>query len=167
MRKAIPTPLEPVSGQESVWDYPRPPRVELTNKHLEVVFNGIKIADSIAALRVLETGSPPVYYIPLEDIRMQYLMPDSYVTLCEWKGGASYYDIQIAELEVPRAAWTYKKPTPPYQKLAGHIAFYASKMDTCRVDGEVVHPQAGDFYGGWITSDIIGPFKGEEGTGHW
>jgi uncharacterized protein (DUF427 family) len=159
--------IEPGPGQESVWDYPRPPRLEPTNKHLKVVFNGEVIADTRRALRVLETSHPPVYYIPLDDIRQEFLVPLPRRTFCEFKGGAVYWALKVGERLVEDAAWSYPDPRPSYQALKDHVAFYASRVDSCWVDDEQVQPQAGDYYGGWITSDIVGPFKGESGTQDW
>jgi uncharacterized protein (DUF427 family) len=150
----------PGPGQESVWDYPRPPRLEDTTKHIVVIFNGVTIADSRRAKRVLETSHSPVYYIPPEDVRREYLTPTDRTTVCEWKGRAHYYSITVMGTATANAAWYYPRPTPPYAALTDHIAFYPGKMDACFVDDERVEPQPGDFYGGWITHDIVGPFKG-------
>ncbi len=154
-------------GQESVWDYPRPPRLEASEKHIQVIFQGVVIADTRRALRVLETSHPPVYYIPPEDVRLEYCAPTRRSTVCEWKGAASYYTITVGDASVPNAAWYYQHPKPPYEALAGYIAFYPGKMDACFVDDERVQAQEGDFYGGWITSEIVGPFKGGPGTLGW
>lgn len=159
--------IEPGPGQESVWDYPRPPRLEESKKHIQVVFNGVVIADTHRALRILETSHPPVYYIPPAGVQLQYLTPTPRTTFCEWKGAASYYTITVGDKTIPNAAWYYRHPTSPYEPLANHIAFYPGKMDACYVDGERVHAQPGDFYGGWITAEIIGPFKGDAGTNRW
>jgi uncharacterized protein (DUF427 family) len=158
----------PAPGQESVWDYPRPPRVEETSKHIWVVFNGVTIADTRRAKRVLETSHPPVYYIPPEDIKMEYLtLAEGGTTFCEWKGQASYYDVSVGEKRAARAAWVYPEPIAAYEAIKAHVAFYPHLMDACYVDGERARPQAGGFYGGWITSEIVGPFKGEPGTTGW
>ena len=159
--------IEPAPGQESVWDYPRPPRVEDTDKHVEVFFNNILIADSTDAKRVLETSSPPVYYIPRQDIEMKYLIPSAKMTVCEWKGAASYYSISVHGRVAENAAWCYPDPAPGYESIRGYVAFYPQMMDACFVDGELVKAQSGRFYGGWITKDIVGPFKGEPGTEGW
>jgi len=159
--------IEPQPGQESVWDYPRPPRLEMTSKHLRVVFNSVVIADTRAAYRVLETSHPPTYYIPPSDILMQYLVASSRKTFCEFKGEASYWTIAVDGVISPDAAWSYRQPNPAYTAMRDHIAFYASRMDACYVDGERVLSQSGDFYGGWITSDVVGPFKGGPGTLGW
>jgi len=159
--------IEPAPGHESVWDYPRPPRVEKSVRHVEVFFNNILIADSTDARRVLETSSPPVYYIPREDIEMKYLIPTTKMTVCEWKGAASYYSISVHDKRADNAAWHYPDPTPGYESIKGYIAFYPQLMDACYLDGELVKAQPGRFYGGWITADIVGPFKGEPGTEGW
>lgn len=160
--------IEPGPGQESVWDYPRPPRVERVPQRVRVIFNGLTIADTTRALRVLETSSPPVYYIPRADIRMEALRESSgHATFCEWKGRATYYTVQVGERQARHAAWSYRSPAPGYEPIQDHLAFYAGPMDGCFVGEERVQPQAGDFYGGWITSTIVGPFKGEPGTLGW
>ena len=159
--------IKPGPGQESVWDYPRPPRLEDTKRHIKIESGNETIVDTKRAKRVLETSHPPVYYLPPEDIRMEYLTMVPGTSFCEWKGLASYYDLSVGDRTVSRAAWYYPDPTDAYRDLKDYIAFYPSKMDRCLVDGEVVRAQAGDFYGGWITSDIVGPFKGEPGTGFW
>jgi uncharacterized protein (DUF427 family) len=163
----IPQRIPPGPGQESVWDYPRPPRVEESAKHIRVIFNGVTIAETRRARRVLETSSPPVYYIPPDDVRMEYLAPTARTTLCEWKGRARYFSVRVGDRTAANAAWCYPAPTPDFAAIQGYVAFYASAMDACYVDDERVRPQAGDFYGGWITRDIVGPFKGEPGTLHW
>lgn len=152
--------IEPGPGQESVWDYPRPPRLEDSPKHIQIIFNGIVIADSTHTKRILETSHPPVYYIPPADIKMEYLEPTNRSTYCEWKGPAAYYSLRVGDKFSSNVAWYYPEPTPEYAALADYVAFYPSKMEQCLVDGELVIPQAGDFYGGWITKDIVGPFKG-------
>jgi uncharacterized protein (DUF427 family) len=153
--------------QESVWDYPRPPRVEETARHVKVVFNGEVIADTHQAKRVLETSHPPAYYIPPEDVRMEYLTETDHRTWCEWKGQAGYYSLSVGDRQAKNAAWFYPNPTPGYEAIQGHVAFYPGKMEACYVDGERVKAQPGDFYGGWITSEIVGPFKGRPGTASW
>ena len=155
------------AGQESVWDYPRPPRVEPTAKRIRVIFNGVTIADSTRALRVLETSHPPAYYIPQADLQMQHLTPTRQQTFCEFKGAASYWTLQVGDRVSENAAWGYLKPSRGFEAITGHLCFYAGRADACYVDEELVTPQAGDFYGGWITSDIVGPFKGGPGTWGW
>ena len=162
-----PKRISPGPGQESVWDYPRPPLLEETSKHIQVIFQAVQIADSIQAYRVLETSHPPVYYIPPSDVKMEYLIPSTGGSLCEWKGRASYFSIEVNGNRVENAAWYYPKPTAPFKPIKDYIAFYPQMMDACFVEGERVLPQPGNFYGGWVTSDIVGPFKGEAGTLGW
>ncbi len=159
--------IEPGPGQESVWDYPRPPRVEPTHKRIRVVFNGVTIADTHQAYRVLETSHPPVYYIPPADLNLQYLTRTSRSTFCEFKGRAAYYTIAVGERQVEDGAWFYPDPTPEFTVIRDYLACYAEPMDACYVDDELVQPQAGDFYGGWVTADIVGPFKGSPGSWGW
>jgi uncharacterized protein (DUF427 family) len=154
-------------GQESVWDYPRPPRLEDSTKLIQVVCNGVTIAETRRAKRVLETSHPPVYYIPPEDIRMEYLAPTRRSTFCEWKGSAAYYTVTVGDRSEADAAWYYPRPATAFASLANYVAFYPGRMDACYVDGEQVTPQPGDFYGGWITKDIVGPFKGARGATGW
>ncbi len=154
---------------ESVWDYPRPPRVERSPRHVRVVLGGAVIAESTRAYRVLETSHPPVYYLPADDIASGALEPSSGGgSSCEWKGVASYLDV-IGEdsRRVERAAWTYRDPSPAFETIRDAVAFYPELMDECTLDGEIVTAQEGDFYGGWITAEIIGPFKGPPGTHGW
>lgn len=159
---------EPSAGRESVWDYPRPPRLERTSRRVRVVLDGVTIADTRRALRVLETSHPPTYYIPPEDIRRQCLELETGTgSLCEWKGAARYVSVVASGRRVARAGWTYPRPSHAFAMLRDHVAFYAGKMDACFVDDEQVQPQPGGFYGGWITADIAGPFKGEPGTQNW
>jgi uncharacterized protein (DUF427 family) len=160
-------PEKPASSQESVWDYPRPPRVEPTGKRIRVVFNGVTVAETTRAIRVLETSHPPSYYIPPEDVRREYLTPTRQRTFCEFKGAASYWTLQVGDRIAQNAAWGYPDPSPGYEAIRGCLMFYPGRVDACYVDDERVTPQVGDFYGGWITSDIIGPFKGEPGTQGW
>lgn len=155
------------AGQESVWDYPRPPKLEKTDKNLKVVFHGEIVAETNRAYRVLETSHPPVFYFPPEDVRKEFLTEGANSSFCEWKGRAGYFDLQVGEKSIKNAAWFYPRPTESFEKIKDYIAFYPSKMDACFVDGELVKAQEGDFYGGWITSEIIGPFKGGAGTGGW
>lgn len=159
--------ITPGPGQESVWDYPRPPRLEDSPKHIVVRFNGETIADSRRTKRVLETSHPPVYYIPPEDVRMEFLCKTPRSTFCEWKGQASYYTLTVGDRTETNVAWFYPNPTPRFAGIKDYIAFYPGRMDECLVDGERVQAQPGDFYGGWITQDIVGPFKGGMGTWGW
>ncbi|GAB4210431.1 MAG: DUF427 domain-containing protein [Roseiflexaceae bacterium] len=162
-----PQRIPPGPGQESVWDYPRPPRLEDTAKHIQIVFNGVTIVDTRRAKRILETSHPPTYYIPPEDVRMEYLKAAPGRSFCEWKGSAGYYTVAVGDRQAVRAAWYYADPSERYRGLKDYIAFYVSPMDACYVDGEQARPQPGDLYGGWITSDLVGPFKGEPGTMWW
>ena len=162
-----PRRIEPDQGLESVWDYPRPPRVEDVDKKVKVVFGGVTLAYTTRAKRVLETSHPLVYYIPPEDVRMEHLEPSVGSSHPEWMGRASYYDVTTEERTEMRAAWFYPDPTPHFAGLEYYVAFYPSRMDGCWVGGEKVEAQEGDFYGGWITPDIVGPFKGAPGTWGW
>jgi uncharacterized protein (DUF427 family) len=160
--------ITPGPGQESVWDYPRPPRLERSGRRLRVVFAGRTIADSVAGYRVLETSHPPVYYLPPADIDMDLLVASqTQGSFCEFKGSAHYFDLVTPERRSPAAAWAYASPSPAFVPLAHYLAFYVSRVDACYVDDELVLPQAGDFYGGWITRDVVGPFKGGAGTWGW
>jgi uncharacterized protein (DUF427 family) len=152
---------------ESVWDYPRPPRLEASRRLVRVEFAGEVIAETTRAYRVLETSHPPVYYIPPEDVRSESLRPSRRHSFCEWKGRASYYDLVVGEREVRDAAWYYPDPTSRFASIRDCVAFYPSRVDAAFVDGERVQAQAGDFYGGWITAEIEGPFKGGPGTAGW
>ncbi len=160
-------PVPPGPGQESVWDYPRPPRIEPSRKRVLVEFAGQVIAESVGAQRVLETSGPPCWYIPLQDVHMDLLQPVEKVTVCEWKGLATHFDVVVGDRRARQAAWSYATPNRGYEAIAGFVAFYPARVDACFVDGERVRPQPGDYYGGWITDDVIGPFKGEPGTSHW
>jgi len=162
LEKEVPKP-----DQESVWDYPRPPALRRCDRRVRIVLQGELLADTTGALCVLETSHPPTYYLPPGDIDMQYLRDVSGTSFCEWKGIASYYDITCKGKTFRRAAWTYHHPEPVYLELMDHIAFYAHVMDACYVGEEKALPQPGNFYGGWITSNVIGPFKGEPGTLGW
>ncbi len=168
MRQRSVVPVAPGPGQESVWDYPRPPRVEAVPDRVRVVVGGVVVADTTSALRVLETSHPPTYYVPPEDIRLDLLHPSPRTSYCEFKGRATYRTLLLpAVRSVADVAWLYPDPTPGYEALAGHLSFYASRVDEAWVGDELVTPQAGDFYGGWITSQVIGPFKGAPGTWGW
>ena len=155
------------SVRESVWDYPRPPRVEPLRAHIKVVHNGVTIVSTNTSVRVLETSHPPTYYLPIADFIDGVLVPVQGNTVCEFKGVASYFDLVIGNERIPRAAWGYENPASGFESLEGKVALYASRVDQCQVGDEVVMPQEGDFYGGWITSNIDGPFKGAPGTGGW
>lgn len=163
--------IEPQEGQESVWDYPRPPRVEPVTTRVRVVVAGVTLADSVNAMRVLETSHPPVYYLPQTDIEMAHLTLTERTTFCEFKGAARYWTLRVGDREVSReihnVAWSYPNPARGFEAIRDHLAFSPSKVDACYVGDERVQAQAGDFYGGWITENIVGPFKGGPGTGGW
>jgi len=154
-------------GQESCWDYPRPPRLEPVTARLRVVLGGVTVADTTHGHRVLETSHPPNYYFPLDDVLPGALVPAGGSSYCEWKGRARYYDVVGGDVVAPAVAWAYDTPSPAFAPIRGHVAFYAAPMDACFVDEELVTPQPGGFYGGWITSAVVGPFKGEPGTRGW
>ncbi|MFC7245548.1 DUF427 domain-containing protein [Catellatospora aurea] len=156
----------PRPAVENVWDYPRPPRWERSGRRITATHRGQVVFDTRQAVRVLETSHPPVYYVPRDAVLLP-LRPSGRTTYCEFKGAAGYWDLVVGDVVVPQAAWSYETPTAGYEQLAGLLAFYPSKLDTCLVDGEPVMPQAGDFYGGWITRDLAGPFKGGPGTAGW
>ncbi len=160
-----PDPLRP--GQESVWDYPRPPRLEASTRHLRIVHRGVTIADSRRALRLLETSHPPSWYIPPADLAMQHLRAAAGSSFCEWKGRAAYRDVVVGDDVLANVGWCYPSPTPGFAALRDHVAFYAAPFDSVTIDGEQVRPQPGGFYGGWITADVAGPFKGITGSQFW
>jgi uncharacterized protein (DUF427 family) len=160
--------MQPGVGQESVWDYPRPPRLEPTQRRVHVVLGGVTIADSRLALRVLETSHPPTYYVPPEDVLWEYLEAEAGIgSVCEWKGAARYFSVNGGGRRAIRAAWSYPDPTPAFDALKDHVAFYVAQMDACFVDDEQARPQPGGFYGGWVTPDVVGPFKGAPGSEGW
>jgi uncharacterized protein (DUF427 family) len=154
-------------NRESVWDYPRPPRVEASPRRVRVVFADQLIVDTKRAVRVLETSHPPVYYVPLDDVQSEFLVPSRHRTFCEFKGTASYVDLVVGDRRSGNAGWLYEHPSKGFEQLAGTVAFYPGRVDRCLVDEEIVRPQEGDFYGGWITDEITGPFKGGPGTRGW
>jgi uncharacterized protein (DUF427 family) len=162
-----PRTIEPRPGQESVWDYPRPPRLERVAALISIRFAGEVLAESQGALRILETSHPPTYYLPPADIAPGALQPAGGGSFCEWKGAALYFDVGLGGRKAVKAAWSYPAPLPDYAELAGFVAFYAAPMDLCMVGAHRVTPQPGGFYGGWVTPDIVGPFKGEPGTSGW
>ncbi|MBO1754692.1 DUF427 domain-containing protein [Allobranchiibius sp. CTAmp26] len=159
--------VAPGPGQESVWDYPRPPRVEATDELVEVDLGGATIASSRAAVRVLETSHPPTYYLPATDFADGALHPTDGSSFCEFKGVAAYFDLVGGGSTARRAGWTYPDPSPGFEMLRGYVAVMPGLVQECRVDGERVDAQAGGFYGGWITGRVVGPFKGEPGTMGW
>ena len=152
---------------EDVWDYPRPPAVDPSDELVVVELGGREVARTSAALRVLETSHPPTYYLPRDAFAEGVLRPASGRTVCEWKGVADYLDLVSGDVVVAAGAWTYPDPRPGFEALRDHVALYPGRVDRCTVDGEVVEPQPGDFYGGWVTSRVRGPFKGSPGTMHW
>jgi len=154
-------------GQESVWDYPRPPRLEKFAGHVRIELNGEIIADSNRAYRVLETSHPPTFYIPEADFKPGSLVATEGSSYCEFKGRASYFDLRAGDKVAERVAWTYIKPTSAFAPIKDHVCVYAHKVDACYVNDEKVQAQEGDFYGGWIYSNIVGPFKGGQGTWGW
>lgn len=159
-----PTIKIPKRGQESVWNYPRPPRLQRVHQQIRVEFGGLILAETTQGYRLLETGSPPAYYFPTTDVRIAYLVLSSRQTVCEWKGMARYWSIKIGKRMAIDAAWSYPHPGERYEGISNYLAFYPGKMDACYVGKQKVKPQPGEFYGGWITSKILGPFKGEPGT---
>ncbi|MDQ3506180.1 MAG: DUF427 domain-containing protein [Actinomycetota bacterium] len=159
--------VEPGPGQESVWDYPRPPSIQRTARHIVVTVGGQIVADTTRAWRVCETSHPPVYYVPREDIAADVLDPGRGSSYCEFKGLATYWSVRVGARFEPEVGWSYEKSSPAYERLAGAVAFYPGRVDDASIDGERVRAQAGGFYGGWITDGVVGPFKGEPGTSGW
>ena len=162
-----PQPDPPGPGQESVWDYPRPPRVELSSEEIEIRLGGQVIARTRSSYRVLETSHPPSYYLPVAAFGDGVLRAVAGTTFCEWKGHASYYDLVTRARTAPRAAWTYPSPTAGFEAIRDHLSVMPGLVDECLVDGEAVRAQDGGFYGGWITSKVTGPFKGLLGSRGW
>ncbi len=162
-----PVPEIARAGQESVWAFARPAIAQPCARHLTIVHGGITVADTHAAVRTIETSHPPTYYFPPQDV-IGALVPDrAKGSLCEWKGQATYFDVVVGDVTLRAAAWSYARPTPAFAAIAGHIAFYPAAFDRCTVDGETAIPQPGGFYGGWITRDLAGPFKGGPGSRFW
>ena len=159
--------IDPGPGCESVWDYPRPPALERCSRHIQIIIDGKTLADTTNSYRVLETSHPPVYYLPADDIAMERLKKTRGGSFCEWKGYASYFAYMWDGIEIADLAWCYSQPTQRFAAMKDYLAFYPHKTDCCSVDGEKVRPQEGNFYGGWITDDIVGPFKGGPGTLGW
>ena len=163
-----PPVVPPGPGQESVWDYPRPPRLEATGKRLVVEYEGLIVADTKRGYRVCETASPPTYYFPPEDVDAGRIEPvEGKRSFCEWKGAARYWNVRAPSGLVAGAAWGYPTPSPSFAAIKDYLAFYAQLATRCTVEGELVIPQPGRFYGGWITPDLVGPFKGEPGSEWW
>ncbi len=155
-------------GVESVWQYPRPPVAVACSRRARVELAGAVLAESVRALRVLETSHPPTIYIPPGDVRVELLVPGGAATTwCEFKGEATYLDASIGERRFTAIAWTYRDPASQYAVLRDHVAFYPTRVDAAWLDDERVRAQESDFYGGWITDEVIGPFKGPGGTAGW
>ncbi len=163
-RPAFAVPPRP--GQESVWDYPRPPRLEIDPREVVIRWSGLEVARSTRAIRALETAHPPSFYIPLGDIAPGLLVPAEGTSLCEWKGPARYWSLVDGERRLAKVAWSYPRPLPGSELLGDGVAFYCHALD-CSVGGDPVTPQPGGFYGGWITPELVGPFKGEAGSEGW
>ncbi|MDQ2762084.1 MAG: DUF427 domain-containing protein [Pseudomonadota bacterium] len=162
-----PSPDPTGRDQESVWDYPRPAIAERTALHIVIEHHGCVIADTRAAIRTLETSHPPSYYIPREDIAPGVLRSAEGSSFCEWKGIARYWDVVVGDIVLPRIGWSYATPTAPFAAVRDHVAFYAGPFDRCTVENDLVTPQPGGFYGGWITPRVTGPFKGIPGSWGW
>lgn len=165
-RERPPFALPTNNGDESVWDYPRPPELRADSRHIIVRLGGEEIANTTRALRMLETASPPGFYLPLADVKKDAFIPAAGQSHCEWKGVARYWTVAAGGVRLERAAWSYDNPSSPYEQLRDHIALYATDAE-CFVDNERARPQDGGFYGGWVTNEIIGPWKGSAGTGGW
>ncbi len=150
-----------------MWDYPRPAIAEPTDRRIQIIHRGIALVDSRAAWRTLETSHPPTYYIPPQDVMMDHLKANPRRTICEWKGQARYSDIVIGDERIEAGAWSYAEPTPGFACISDYLAFYPEPFDQCMVDGEVITPQPGGFYGGWISQYEAGPFKGIPGSRFW
>jgi len=160
-------PVAPGPGQESVWDYPRPPALEPSKKRVVVRIGATVIADSTSAWRVMETSHPPTWYLPRTDVNERYLRRSgARSSVCEWKGAATYWDVVTDDGAIESVGWSYESPTPRFVPITGYVSFMPGQVE-CVIDGERVQPQAGGFYGGWITADVVGPFKGEPGTWGW
>ena len=163
-----PEPIPPGPGQESVWDYPRPPELRTCPRRVRVVHGGLVVADTTDALKVCETSQLPAYYLPAADVRTDLLIGSAHRSLCEWKGMAAYRTLLVPGSEpVVDAAWSYGSPTPAFAPIRGHLAFYAGRVDECWVGDDRVQPNPGSFYGGWWTPDVVGPFKGVPGSSGW
>jgi uncharacterized protein (DUF427 family) len=162
-----PIPDCALSGQESVWDFPRPAIAQPSTRHLRIVHRDRIVAETRRAVRTIETSHPPTYYLPQEDVHATLIRSPRAGSFCEWKDAAVYYDVDVGGELLREAAWSYPNPTAAFATIADHIAFYAAPFDACFVDGERVRPQPGGFYGGWITSDLAGPFKGVPGSRFW
>lgn len=175
LHSLMPLPVQPIPpgpGQESVWDYPRPAIWQPTSQRIQVIYGGITLADTTQSKRVLETSHPPTYYIPPEDVNLAYLEATAHQTRCEWKGRCRYFDGVVGDRRLSQVAWQYIEPTVPFEPLLNHFAFYGAPINAdpeggCYVDGDRIIPQEGSFYGGWITPQVVGPFKGAPHTWGW
>ena len=167
VKPMTPVPIVPADGQESVWDYPRPPRLERVPEVVRILFAGSALAETNAAWRVLETSHPPTYYLPPAAFAAGALVRAGGSSVCEWKGRAGYFDIVLGGRRADRVAWAYADPTRPFAAIKDHLAVYAGPMDACFVGEDRVTPQPGGFYGGWVTSRVVGPFKGIPGSMGW
>ncbi len=156
----------PGPGEESVWDYPRPPKIVKDSRIVVVKWMNQTIAKTTKSVRVLETASPPTFYLPPDDVKTELFEKTPGSSYCEWKGRAAYWNISVEGNTLQNAAWSYENPTPPFKRIAGYFSFYPGKLE-CYVDNIRVKPQPGGFYGGWMTPEITGPVKGESGTGGW
>lgn len=161
-----PFAVAPGPGQESVWDYPRPPRLVPDDREVVVRAGTAEVARTRRAVRVLETASPPTVYIPPEDVRLDLLEPASGSSFCEWKGRARYWTVVADGRRLERVGWSYPDPTPAFESLRDYLSFYPAHLE-CFVGGERVAPQPGGFYGGWLTREIVGPVKGDPGSEGW
>ena len=164
-QKRPPFAETPGPGQESVWDYPRPPKMVPDGRLVKVFYGDHTVASSNSAYRILETASPPSFYLPPSDVNWEMLKPAPGSSRCEWKGSARYWYLS-SNPALGVVGWSYPKPTPAFERIRGFISFYPALL-ACYVSNERVSAQPGNFYGGWITKEIVGPFKGEPGTGHW
>jgi len=158
--------VSPLPGQESVWDYPRPPRLVADTREVVIRWGHVEVARTRRAVRVLETAHPPSFYLPRDDVRCDLLQPAAGSSFCEWKGRACYWTLSDGARDLPRVAWSYPEPLREAELVANCVAFYPALLD-CRVDGVLARPQPGGFYGGWITPELVGPFKGEPGSEGW
>lgn len=165
MTRPVPDPVRP--GQESVWDYPRPPAVRACTLPIQAILGGQVVCRTSTSWQVLETSHPPTYYLPRSAFADGVLTPAAGSSFCEWKGSARYLDVTGGGRTAAGAAWFYPRPAPGFEQLAGHVALYAGRMDACLVGDETVLPQPGGFYGGWITASVAGPFKGVPGSAGW
>jgi len=158
--------IEPDPGQESVWDYPRPPICVDDHREISVRLDNLVVAQTSAAIRVLETASPPTFYLPAGDASLNLLRRGNGSSFCEWKGAATYWSLEHDGQVIDNVGWSYSSPTSAFAKIQSYISFYPALLE-CYVDGERVRPQHGGFYGGWVTNEIVGPYKGQAGTGGW